>query len=128
MTACVCGAHKTYKAGPKSTLHSDWCDESPRFVPKAKVFTAKNVEISIDCKPLQFYAGTFKLAAPPAAPKPDCYGCDTLYGRKVPSDWSIWYPANNWSATPQTRTFCSSCAPTGSHQNLRASGCKITAL
>lgn len=98
--SCECGATKTYRAPSKSTLHSDWCMESPRFVPKP-IKLQGPVKIS-------FMGGTFPMGVtnvlygvrgvlPP--PTVDCELC-AKYNAKYPgnvtpkADYSVSYPAN----------------------------------
>lgn len=127
---CECGAFKTYKAGPKSTLHSDWCNQSPTYKPpKAKVITAKEVTFTFQGQPVQsFYSGTYKVS--PAPIKCDGHSCPN------PADYEITYPANFASGmnpsynvwAGRVKHYCKSCARPQDHGQLTSQGCTIVQI
>ena len=125
--ACECGAAKTYKAPPKSMLHSDWCVDSPAYKPKPVKFV-NDFKFVFGGFPQGvqnvMYAGS--LPAPKApAPIPCDSGCLV-----TPADVKIDYPNDKrWgSHAGKTKYFCMVCSNPANRYSLISGGCTVTKL
>ena len=132
--ACECGAAKTYKAPPKSMLHSDWCVDSPAYKPKPVKFV-NDFKFVFGGFPQGvqnvMYAGS--LPAPKApAPIPCEPGCPNgamaEYKIDYPKSFMSFGAAAATQFAGKTKYFCGGCTNPLGHASLRSQGCTVTKL
>lgn len=133
---CECGAFKTYKAAPKSTLHSDWCNQSPVYKPpKAKVINAKDVVFTFNGFPMGVQNVLYgapnagKLPFPPgitASINIPCDGCPAKNFATVKIDYPV---DQRWvKLSGSTMYFCDKCSNPTTRYHLVNGGCTVTTL